>query len=178
MWCVKSSQVWKILFIKKFFNRGFYKKRWRVFFLDLRQNIIDDVLSFQGHSCWLPSSHTAWPHQTLSEVHLEINFGPKGWKAASSLVLSYKWIFCQQLFFLHKQSSRQRLQAICMNILTLLCRINVYCRISIVCGRSMFVEFVGITLACLQIYIPTNVFIYTVICLIFSYEIELAMEFN
>lgn len=42
----------------------------------------------------------------------------------------------------------------------------------------MFVEFVGITLACLQIYIPTNVFIYTVICLIFSYEIELAMEFN
>lgn len=99
--CVKSSQVWKILCIKKFFNQGFYKKRWRVFFSHLRQNIIDDVLSFQGHSCWLPSSHTAWPHQTLSEVHLEIDFGRKGWKAASSLVLSYKWIFCQQLFFLH-----------------------------------------------------------------------------
>lgn len=88
----------KNLMHQEIFNQGFYKKRWRVFFSHLRQNIIDDVLSFQGHSCWLPSSHTVWPHQTLSEVHLEIDFGRKGWKAASSLVLSYKWIFCQQLF--------------------------------------------------------------------------------
>lgn len=122
------------------------------------------------------ASFISWPHQTLSEVHLEINFGLKGWKTASSLFLSYKWIFCQQLFFLHKQSPRQRLHAILTDMLSLLCRINVYCRIIIVCGRPIIVEFVG--KPCLQIYIPTNIFIYTVICLIFSYEIKLVMEFK
>lgn len=82
-----ENHIWDVLnphrYEKSYSLRNFLtgvsiRKDEEYFFLDLRQNIIDDVLSFQGHSCWLPSSHTAWPHQTLSEVHLEINFGRKG----------------------------------------------------------------------------------------------------
>lgn len=75
-----ENHIWDVLnphrYEKSYSLRNFLtgvsiRKDEEYFFLDLRQNIIDDVLSFQGHSFWLPSSHTAWPHQTLSEVHLK-----------------------------------------------------------------------------------------------------------
>lgn len=49
---------------------------------------------------------------------------------------------------------------------------KIYCRIIIVRGRPMFVDFVGNP--CPRIYILTN--IYAIICLIFIYEIELATD--
>lgn len=63
-----ENHIWDVLnphrYEKSYSLRNFLtgvsiRKDEEYFFLDLRQNIIDDVLSFQGHSCWLPSSHTA-----------------------------------------------------------------------------------------------------------------------